>query len=66
MALGVCLDFRPCLQAMKKGAHLSFHCLLTWKALVNQCGNKHEKACAIKRKLSACLFSRKNLPDFFK
>lgn len=38
--------FRPCQQAMKKGAHLSFHCLSSWKALVNRDTDKHEKVCA--------------------
>ena len=40
--------FRPCQQATKKGAHLSFHCLLYLRVLVNLCGNKHEKVCALK------------------
>ena len=34
-------------------------------ALVNRCGNKHEKVCAIKRKLSASLFSRFKIYQIF-
>ena len=54
------LRFWPFLrpQATKKGACHSFVCLLTRKALVNRCDNKPELVHALKRELSACLFSR--------
>lgn len=49
----------------RKGAHLSFDCLLCLKALVNRCGNKHEIVCAIKRKLSAYLSSHFKIYQIF-
>lgn len=49
----------------RKGAHLSFDCLLCLMALVNRRGNKHEKVCAIKRKLFAGLFSRFKIYQIF-
>ena len=51
-------------QDNKKGAHHFVVSLLTWKVLVNHCGNKHEKDCAVNANFPLTYSPAKNLPDF--